>query len=95
MEDILLDLLSSNLIFILIAILVFVIIFKGVRIVPQSEQHVVERFGRLRSVLGPGINLIVPFLDVVAHKISILERQLPTASQDAITKDNEIGRAHV
>ena len=88
MEDILLDLLSSNLIFILIAILVFVIIFKGVRIVPQSEQHVVERFGRLRSVLGPGINLIVPFLDVVAHKISILERQLPTASQDAITKDN-------
>ena len=88
MEDILLDLLSSNLIFVLIAILVFVIIFKGVRIVPQSEQHVVERFGRLRSVLGPGINLIVPFLDVVAHKISILERQLPTASQDAITKDN-------
>ncbi|MEO1345270.1 MAG: SPFH domain-containing protein [Pseudomonadota bacterium] len=88
MEDILVDLLSSNLIFILIAILVFVIIFKGVRIVPQSEQHVVERFGRLRSVLGPGINLIVPFLDVVAHKISILERQLPTASQDAITKDN-------
>ena len=70
MEDILLDLLSSNLIFILIAILVFVIIFKGVRIVPQSEQHVVERFGRLRSVLGPGINLIVPFLDVVAHKRS-------------------------
>ncbi|MEM7596828.1 MAG: SPFH domain-containing protein [Pseudomonadota bacterium] len=88
MEDVLLDFLSGNLVFILIAIFVFVIIFKGVRIVPQSEQHVVERFGRLRSVLGPGINLIVPFLDVVAHKISILERQLPTASQDAITKDN-------
>ena len=88
MEDVLLDFLSGNLVFILIAIFVFVIIFKGVRIVPQSDQHVVERFGRLRSVLGPGINLIVPFLDVVAHKISILERQLPTASQDAITKDN-------
>ncbi|MEL7279855.1 MAG: SPFH domain-containing protein [Pseudomonadota bacterium] len=88
MEDVLLQFLSGNLIFILIAVFGFVIIFKGVRIVPQSEQHVVERFGRLRSVLGPGINLIVPFLDVVAHKISILERQLPTASQDAITKDN-------
>jgi regulator of protease activity HflC (stomatin/prohibitin superfamily) len=59
-----------------------------VRIVSQSEQHVIERFGRLHSVLGPGINLIVPFLDRVAHKISILERQLPTASQDAITRDN-------
>ena len=57
----------------------------GVRIVPQSEKHVVERFGRLHSVLGPGINLIVPYLDRVAHKISVLERQLPTAMQDAIT----------
>jgi regulator of protease activity HflC (stomatin/prohibitin superfamily) len=56
--------------------------------VPQSEQHVVERFGRLKSVLGPGINFIVPFLDRVAHKVSILERQLPNASQDAITADN-------
>ncbi len=88
MEQLLIDFLSSNLIFILIAVLIFITLFKGVKIVPQSEQHVVERFGRLRSVLGPGINLIVPFLDVVAHKISILERQLPTASQDAITKDN-------
>jgi regulator of protease activity HflC (stomatin/prohibitin superfamily) len=39
-------------------------------------------------VLGPGINFIVPFLDRVAHKVSILERQLPNASQDAITADN-------
>jgi len=54
----------------------------------KSEQHVVERFGRLRSVLSPGINFIVPFLDRVAHKVSILERQLPTAKQDAITSDN-------
>ncbi|MEM8592969.1 MAG: SPFH domain-containing protein, partial [Pseudomonadota bacterium] len=60
----------------------------AVRIVPQSEKYVVERFGKLRSVLGPGINLIVPFFDRVAHKISILERQLPTMSQDAITADN-------
>src|SRR5690606_40916666 len=47
-----------------------------------------ERFGRLRSVLGPGINFVVPFLDRIAHKVSVLERQLPTASQDAITADN-------
>lgn len=39
-------------------------------------------------MLGPGINFIVPFLDVVKHRISILERQLPNATQDAITKDN-------
>ncbi len=72
----------------LLAGFIILCIIKGVRIVPQSEKFVVERFGRLRSVLGPGINFIVPFLDRVAHKISILERQLPTHSQDAITSDN-------
>ncbi|MBT8457483.1 MAG: SPFH/Band 7/PHB domain protein [Rhodobacteraceae bacterium] len=73
---------------ILLAAFILLCIYKGVRIVSQSEKHVVERFGRLRSVLGPGINFIVPFLDRVAHEISILERQLPNASQDAITSDN-------
>ncbi|SEK27429.1 SPFH domain-containing protein [Roseovarius nanhaiticus] len=87
-QDAVAELLSSNLLYILLAILIIIAIFKAIQIVPQSEQHVVERFGRLHSVLGPGINMIVPFLDKVAHRISILERQLPTASQDAITKDN-------
>ncbi|MDO6800264.1 SPFH domain-containing protein [Shimia thalassica] len=88
MEERLLNILSSNIVFILAAVFLIVVILKGVRIVPQSEKHVVERFGRLHSVLGPGINFVVPFLDVVKHKISILERQLPTMSQDAITADN-------
>ncbi|SEK54582.1 SPFH domain-containing protein [Jannaschia helgolandensis] len=79
---------GENAVIIAIALFVIVCILLGVRIVPQSEKFVVERFGRLRSVLGPGINLIVPFLDKVAHKISILERQLPNANQDAITRDN-------
>jgi regulator of protease activity HflC (stomatin/prohibitin superfamily) len=79
---------GGGIVTLLIAIFIVICIYKGVRIVPQSEKHVVERFGRLRTVLGPGINFIVPFLDRVAHKISILERQLPTHSQDAITSDN-------
>ncbi len=72
----------------LLAAFIILCIYKGVKIVSQSDKHVVERFGRLRTVLGPGINFIVPFLDRVAHKISILERQLPNANQDAITADN-------
>ena len=79
---------GGNAVAIAVAVFIIVCIFLGVRIVPQSEQHVVERFGKLRSVLGPGINFIVPFLDKVAHKISVLERQLPNAMQDAITADN-------
>ncbi|AQS46409.1 MULTISPECIES: SPFH domain-containing protein [Thioclava] len=79
---------GSDIVMIAIAMLLILSVFLGVRIVPQSEKHVVERFGRLRAVLGPGINFIVPFLDRVPHKISILERQLPNAMQDAITADN-------
>jgi regulator of protease activity HflC (stomatin/prohibitin superfamily) len=87
-QDILAMIGGQNIVLILLALFVIIVILRGVRIVPQSEKHVVERFGRLRSVLGPGFNLIVPFLDRVAHKISVLERQLPTMKQDAITSDN-------
>ena len=82
------DFIGGNAIMLAVALFLILCVFLGVRIVPQSEKHVVERFGRLRAVLGPGINFIVPFLDRVAHKISVLERQLPTTRQDAITADN-------
>ena len=88
LDQLALQFLSENTFIVLLAAFIIICILLGVRIVPQSEKFVVERFGRLRSVLGPGINLIVPFLDKVAHRISILERQLPNASQDAITADN-------
>lgn len=82
------ELIGGNAVMLAIAGFLILAVFLGVRIVPQSEKHVVERFGRLRAVLGPGINFIVPFLDRVAHKVSVLERQLPTTRQDAITADN-------
>ena len=79
---------GGSVVLLAVALLIVVTLFKAVRIVPQSMKFVVERLGRLRAVLGPGINFTVPFLDRVAHKVSVLERQLPTAHQDAITKDN-------
>jgi regulator of protease activity HflC (stomatin/prohibitin superfamily) len=88
MEPIATEFLGTNLPLILLAGFITICILAGVKIVPQSEKHVVERFGRLRSVLGPGINFIVPFLDKIRHKVSVLERQLPSMAQDAITSDN-------
>ncbi|MCW1918264.1 SPFH/Band 7/PHB domain protein [Rhodobacter sp. KR11] len=79
---------GGQIVFLALAALIVIALFKAVRIVPQSQKFVVERFGRLHAVLGAGINFTVPFLDVVAHRVSILERQLPTAHQDAITTDN-------
>lgn len=88
MNDIPAEFLGGNTVLLFLAAFLILVVFLGVKIVPQSQKFVVERFGRLQAVLGPGINFIVPFLDRVRHKVSILERQLPTASQDAITSDN-------
>ncbi len=88
LEDTLSSMSGGAIVTLFVAAFILLCVFLGVRVVPQSQKYVVERFGRLHAVLGPGLNLIVPFLDRVAHKISILERQLPTASQDAITSDN-------
>ncbi len=88
MDEIIIGIGGGNIVLLLLAAFLILTVLRGVKIVPQSEKYVVERFGRLQSVLGPGINFIVPFLDRVRHKVSILERQLPTASQDAITSDN-------
>jgi regulator of protease activity HflC (stomatin/prohibitin superfamily) len=82
------EFIGGNAVFLAIAAFIIITLFKAVHIVPQSDKYVVERLGRLKAVLGPGVNLIVPFLDTVRHKVSVLERQLPNHSQDAITADN-------
>lgn len=63
-------------------------LFRGVKIVPQSKNFLVERFGKYRKTLQPGPHLIIPMVDRVAHEINILERQLKEYPIEAITKDN-------
>jgi len=74
-----------TLVFLVFAILVA---YKSVAIVPQSEEFVVERFGRYRQTLAAGINLLIPFLDRVEHKVLVLERQLDAFDISVITRDN-------
>jgi len=72
----------------LILLFALLTIYKGAKVVPQSEEFVIERFGKFRCKLSAGLNFIIPFLDVVAHRISILERQLPEFRISVITRDN-------
>lgn len=69
-------------------IAVIVIGFKAFKVVPQQEAHVVERFGKFRTVLNPGLNILVPFLDRIAYKHSLKEIPLDVPSQVCITRDN-------
>ena len=73
---------------IVVIVIALVTVFKGIRVVSQSEVHLVERFGKYKRTLNAGLNLIVPYVEKVKHRVSILERQLPEFNISVITKDN-------
>lgn len=74
---------------VLVALVVFTI-FKGVRIVPQGEKWIVQRLGRYHATLEPGLNLIIPFVDAVAYKVTTKDIVLDIPSQEVITHDNVV-----
>ena len=70
--------------------LVVLTIFLGVRIVPQGSKHVVQRLGKFSKTLGPGLNIIIPYIDTVAHKVTTKDIVLDIPSQEVITRDNAV-----
>lgn len=78
--------------FVTLALAVFVIVtaLKGVRQVPQGSKWVVQRLGKFQSSLNPGLNFIIPYVDVVAYKITTKDIVLDIPSQEVITKDNAV-----
>ena len=77
---------------VVIAILIFVIVtvWKGVRIVPQGEEWIVERLGKFNATLTPGLSIIVPYIDRVAYKVITKDIILDVPQQEVITKDNAV-----
>jgi len=75
-----------------IALLVFAVVtlLKGVRIVPQGEEWIVERLGKYNSTLNAGLSIIVPYLDRIAYKLVTKDIILDVQEQEVITKDNAV-----
>ena len=77
---------------VVIALLIFAIVtvWKGVRIVPQGEEWIVERLGKFNKTLTPGLTIIVPYIDKVAYKVVTKDIILDVPQQEVITKDNAV-----
>jgi regulator of protease activity HflC (stomatin/prohibitin superfamily) len=68
--------------------LVGLTVIRAVKIIPQARAANVERLGRFRRTLGPGLNIVVPFLDRVKPLIDLRETVVSFADQRVITEDN-------
>ncbi|MCL2469687.1 MAG: SPFH/Band 7/PHB domain protein [Alphaproteobacteria bacterium] len=71
-------------------IFIFVTLLKGIRIVPQGEEWIIERLGKYQETFGPGLNLMIPYIDVVSQKVITKDVLLDVKEQEVITKDNAV-----
>lgn len=77
---------------VVVALLAFVAvtIAKGVRIVPQGEEWIVERLGKYHGTLKPGLNIVIPYLDKIAYQLVTKDIILDVQEQEVITRDNAV-----
>jgi len=81
-------------ILIILAVAVIVTLYKGIKIVPQGEEWVIEKLGKFSRTLEPGLNLIIPYVDDVRQRISTRDIIMDIPQQEVITKDNAVIRTN-
>ena len=72
----------------LVLVFVVLVLAKTIRIVPQARAGIVERFGKYKNTLSPGLNVVTPFVDRVRYVIDMREQVVSFPPQPVITEDN-------
>ena len=80
----------SLIVVIALFVFVFVTIAKGIRIVPQGEEWVIERLGKYNETFMHGLNIMIPYIDNVSQKVVTKDVLLDVQEQEVITKDNAV-----
>jgi regulator of protease activity HflC (stomatin/prohibitin superfamily) len=70
--------------------LIVVTVFSGVKIVPQGFEYVIMRLGKYHATLKPGLNIIIPYIDTIAARVTRKDISLDIPSQEVITRDNAV-----
>lgn len=65
-----------------------VVAWKGIVTVPQDMAYTIERFGKYRATFTPGSYWLVPYVDRIGHRLSMLEQAIDVPAQTAITRGN-------
>ena len=81
---------GGEIVSVVLILFLFLTLWKGVRIVPQGEEWIVERLGKYLKTLMPGLHILVPYIDDVSYKVTTKDLIMDIPQQEVITRDNAV-----
>lgn len=81
---------GGEIVSVVLILFLFLTLWKGVRIVPQGEEWIVERLGKYLKTLMPGLHILVPYIDNVSYKVTTKDLIMDIPQQEVITRDNAV-----